>query len=83
MTASGSVFVTPHAVKRYTERVEECEYSHAMREILADIEMSTSVSRRSDGVVVVTGRRPRRVRYVIAPPLPGHTLPAVVTVVVR
>lgn len=79
----GEVFVTPHAAKRYAERVEPCSHEDAISRIVEDISNRTSVRKGRDGCVIVTGPRPRRVRYHVSPPLPGHTLPAVVTVVTR
>ncbi len=77
------MFVTPHAAQRYAERVEACDHDEAVRRIVADIEKATRVVKGPGDLVTITGARPRRIRYRVAPPLPGRELPAVVTVVAR
>lgn len=80
----GEVFVTPHAAQRYAERVEPCSHADAVAKIVADIRARTAVKPSTSGRgLIVTGARPRRVRYQVTPPLPGHRLPAVVTVIAR
>jgi hypothetical protein len=76
------VFVTAHAAERYAQRVEPVSRDEAIVAIAADIAARTRVKRDGD-TIVVTGARPRRVRYRVAPPLPGMTLPAVITVLSR
>jgi hypothetical protein len=79
----GKLFVSPHAVERYQERVDSSlDHEQAIDAILADIEHASSTRQRGE-MLEVTGARPRRVRYRIGPPEHRGGAPVVVTVVAR
>lgn len=80
MTAAGRWFVTPHAVERFRELVPCRSYEHALGLLVNESERVHYVRLLETGFHLVRGPRPRRLRYVVAPPDAPGRLPALVTV---
>lgn len=83
MPATGRFFVTPHAIERYTERIEPgLSYEESLGRMIRDLDGAKKVRDLAprDGVrcELWRGPRPRRTRYVIGYAEGG--LPQVVTV---
>lgn len=78
MTA-GKWFITPHAVKRYIERVDRrATYEQALADLVRFSEVARSIKELSPGVWLYRGGRPLRLRFTVAMGGPG--LPQLVTV---
>jgi hypothetical protein len=80
VSVAGRWFVTPHAVKRYRERVDRgVTYEVALARLVEMSEVAHRVSVRPDGVEVWrVGRRFGRVRFCVQPA--GEGLPQLLTV---
>lgn len=79
----GGYFVTPHAVRRFRDRIRALGFDDAREAILASLASPKSVRPFPDrpGWCVRT-EHPYRLRVVVMPPdgSPGRPLPAVTTV---
>lgn len=81
MTIAGDVFVTPHAVRRFQERISPLPENQALAAILHSLRDVHSVRPAQNGKGLhVRTKAPWRFRAFIVPPtLPGNA-PSVVTV---
>lgn len=78
MSAQGRWFVTPHAVERYRERVEDVSYADALASLVAESERAHPVREIEPGLWLWRGAKPRRLRFRVSTHGPG--LPQLVTV---
>lgn len=79
MSARGRWFVTPHAVRRYIERVRpELTYEQALEELVAASMRARRLRETSPGVALYRDGRPLRTRFRVAENGPG--LPQLLTV---
>jgi len=64
---AGRWFVTPHAVRRYVERVDpQLTYELALAALIRESETARRVKELEPGVWLYRGRRPRRLRFRVA-----------------
>lgn len=83
MGASGKYFVTPHAVHRYQERIEDVPYRVALGRIIGGLNGEGAMEPKGlpEGTVGIRVRRPEPgFRVVVDDREPEGPLPAVVTV---
>lgn len=81
MPARGSVFVTPHAVRRYMERCAPGLGYEEARDALLDLfERSHPVKPKHGGAWLFRTGKPLRLRVIVAPPGVHGPLPALTTV---
>lgn len=85
MPAAGRFFITPHAVRRFIDRVRpEAEYHEALAELIrlgdeAHL-VKQMVGERGDKIEIWRTAKPLRARLVVMPPLEPWQKQAVVTV---
>jgi hypothetical protein len=82
MSIGGDVFVTPHAVRRFQERIAPLQENHALAAIihsLASPNVSVRPTQNGRGVAVRT-KAPYRFRAFVMPPVIPGDLPAVVSI---
>lgn len=80
MPAKGRWFVTPHAVRRYLERVRPgLTYEQALAEIIRESWRARPV-KPWGRAHLWRGPKPRRLRYIVAPAPRGRRLPVLITV---
>lgn len=79
MAAVGRFFITPHAVRRYQERVRPCSYEEALAALIEASKSAHKVKDLEPGVEVWRApRRHGRIRLRVSTKGPG--LPQVMTV---
>lgn len=77
---AGSFFITPHAVRRYRERVpgkSALTYEAALAELIRDLDCAHFV-KHQNGVELWRGSKPHRLRYRVSRSFDGA--PQVITV---
>ena len=76
---AGRFFVTPHAVRRFIERIDpRLTYEQALAELVGCSERVRRVKELSPGVWLYREGRPRRLRFIVA--INGHGAPQLLTV---
>lgn len=70
--------MTPHAVRRYQERVEAVPYELALARLIDEMDRAHLVREIGPGVELWRGGRPRQLRFRVS--RRGHGLPQLVTV---
>ena len=82
MSAAGAYLVTPHAVRRFQERIAPLPERHALAAIIRSLaNPPVSAKLQKDGVTVrIRTRHPWKLRAFVAPPTRPGDLPCVVTV---
>lgn len=65
MSFVGNIFVTPHAVRRYSERVKESDYEAALAALIDQFRRAHFVKTRPSGVEVWRGPKPLRLRMIV------------------
>lgn len=78
MSAAGRWFITPHAVRRYIERVHRCTYETALTRLIAASESAHPVREEEPGIWLYRTGRPLRLRLRVS--TRGAGLPQLVTV---
>jgi hypothetical protein len=82
MPARGPLFITPHAVTRYRERVKRARsltYEQALGELVSECERARYIRTLESGLELWRGGKPLRLRMRVAR---GHEgLPQLVTVI--
>ena len=81
MSFGGQVFVTPHAVRQFQERIAPLPENHALAAIIHSVARPRTVrpTRNGRGFTVRT-EAPFRIRAIVMPPPEPGGLPSVVTV---
>ena len=77
MSAAGRWFVTPHAVRRYQERVERCSYDTALSALIRHSESAHRV-KPWKGATLYRSGKPQRLRFIVREG--GPDLPVLLTV---
>lgn len=86
MPISGPVFVTPHAVRQFQNRIYRLDYGaarEAISEGVVEAILACRIKPSSPGhgeSITVRARKKWNFRAVIVPPVDGRALPVVVTV---
>ncbi|CAH2606085.1 conserved protein of unknown function (plasmid) [Rhodovastum atsumiense] len=82
MSIAGGYFVTPHAVRRFRERIAPLPERHALAAIIKSLESpDVRLKPQRDGVtVVVRTRAPFRFRAFVVPSEHPGGMPAVATI---
>jgi hypothetical protein len=67
MSVVGRWFITPHAVRRYIQRVAPgLTYEQALGELVHLSESARRVKERAPGIWLWRGPKPRRLRFVVS-----------------
>ena len=75
----GRWFITPHAVRRYIERIDpSATFESALEVLISESERAHRVKAVGPDVALYRGAKPRRLRFRVAESGPG--LPQLVTV---
>lgn len=76
----GRWFITPHAVRRYIERVHpELTYDEALLVLTKLSELARRVKEIEPGIALWRGPRPERLRCIVAENADGGRLPQLLT----
>ncbi len=81
MSFGGAVFVTPHAVRRFRERIAPLPEAHALAAIIHSFALIKSVKPTSNGRgLTVRTMLAYRFRALVMPPKAGGDLPSIVCI---